>query len=105
MTHDPFERAVERERQQRRERWYRGAWKRFGIHLRVYLIVNVVLAGIWAVEAALGDPHPLWFVPVAWGWGIGLLIHYVLVTQITKQWWPRRDVVGHGRLSGSEGGS
>ncbi|MGH2746478.1 MAG: 2TM domain-containing protein [Actinomycetota bacterium] len=87
---DPFERAVEREKSERRGRRRRGVWKRFGIHLRIYLIVNLVLAALWAVEALLDDGHPLWFVHVLWGWGIGLFVHYVIVTQITGQWRPRR---------------
>lgn len=88
---DPFERAVEREESERRGRRRRGVWRPFGIHLRIYLIVNLVLAGIWAVETLLRNGHPLWFMDVLWGWGIGLLIHYAVVTQVTGQWWPRRN--------------
>lgn len=87
---DPFERAVEREELERRRLRGKGAWRRFGIHLRIYLIVNLVLAGIWAVEALLDPGHPPWFLQVLWGWGIGLFIHYAIVTQVTGQWWPYR---------------
>lgn len=100
---DPFERAVEREKSERRGRRRRGVWKRFGIHLRIYLIVNLVLAGIWAVEALLDNGHPVWFVHVLWGWGIGLFIHYVIVTQVTGQWWPRRSPSLNSGLVDSEG--
>lgn len=96
---DPFERAVEREESQRRRRRHRAVWKRFAIHLRIYVIVNLVLAAIWAVEALVDDGHPLWFLQVAWGWGIGLLIHYVIVTQVTGSWWPRRQVPADGGAS------
>ena len=87
---DPFKRAVEREKLERRQRRYRGTWRRLAIHVRTYLIVNLALAAIWAVEAVVNNGHPIWFLHVAWAWGIGLFIHYVLVTQITGQWWPRR---------------
>lgn len=100
---DPFERAVEREKSERRERRRRGVWKRLGIHLRVYLIVNFVLAGIWAVEALLDPGHSLWFVHVLWGWGIGLFVHYVIVTQVTGQRRPRRRASSHSGIAGSEG--
>lgn len=100
---DPFERAVEREASERRERRYRAVWRRFGIHLRIYLIVNLVLAAIWAVEALVDDGHPLWFVRVLWGWGIGLFVHYVIVTQVTGQWRPRRRGSLENRVTGPEG--
>lgn len=99
---DPFERAVERERSERLGRRYSAVWRRFGIHLRIYLIVNLMLAAIWAVEALVDNGHPLWFLPVAWGWGIGLLIHYVVVTQVTGSWWPpRRQASGPAGISAS----
>jgi hypothetical protein len=88
---DPFQRAVEREKLERRERRYRAVWRRLTIHVRTYLIVNLALAAIWAVEAVFENGHPLWFLHVAWGWGIGLFVHYVLVTQVTRRLWPRRN--------------
>jgi hypothetical protein len=88
---DPFERAVERERFERRQRRYKAVWKRLAIHLRTYLIVNFALVAIWGVEALLENGHPLWFIHIAWAWGIALFVHYVLVTQLTGQWWPRRN--------------
>lgn len=100
---DPFDRAVEREKSERRRRRYRGVWKRFVIHLRVYLIVNVLLAAIWAIEALVDDGHPLWPLDVLWGWGIGLFIHYVAVTQVTRQWRPGGDQPGTGTSMGPEG--
>lgn len=100
---DPFERAVEREKSARRGRRYRGVWKRFRIHLRIYVTVNLVLAAIWAVEALVGDGHPLWFVSVLWGWGIGLFIHYLVVTQVTRQWWPRSVAPSNSGVTGPQG--
>lgn len=88
---DPFERAVEREAQERRARRRRGPWRRLGIHLRIYLIVNAALVAVWAIDVLLTGPHVPPFVHVAWAWGIGLLVHYLVVTQVTKQWWPQRD--------------
>ena len=100
---DPFERAVERERSERLGRRHGAVWKRFGIHLRIYLIVNLVLTAIWAVEALVDNGHPLWFLQVAWGWGIGLFIHYVIVTQVTGQWWPRRRAPSPNAIGSSKG--
>lgn len=39
----------------------------------------------------LDNGHPLWFVHVLWGWGMGLFIHSVIVTKVTGQWWPRHN--------------
>lgn len=98
---DPFERAVEREKSERRGWRSRGAWRRFGVHLRIYLIVNLVLAAVWAVEAGMAGGHPMWFLSVIWGWGIGLLVHYLVVTQVTGQWWSKRHVPRHGAAADS----
>ena len=88
---DPFDRAVEREKLARRRRYNKAAWRRMAIHARTYLLVNVLLAAIWAVEAVVENGHPLWFLHVAWGWGIGLFVHYVIVAQVTRQLWPRSN--------------
>ncbi|HWL65645.1 MAG TPA: 2TM domain-containing protein [Actinomycetota bacterium] len=87
---DAFDRAVEREQSERRRWRYRGAWKRFGVHLRVYLFVNLLLAAIWAAEAVVDGGHPFWPVHALWGWGIGLVVHYLVVTRVTGRWRPRR---------------
>jgi hypothetical protein len=94
---DPFERAVRREKSERRGRRYRGVWKRFRIHLRIYLIANLALALTWALQALVTTEDEPWFVHVLWGWGIGLFIHYLVVTQVTGQWWPRR-IAGRGAV-------
>ncbi len=56
----------------------------FSIHAAMYVIVNVLLVGVWAVSGARYF-WPIW--PVA-GWGIGLAAHaYVTYFQkpITEQ--------------------
>jgi len=88
MMMDAFDRAAEREARARRARRTRPAWVRFKIHLRIYLTVNAVLAGIWAISQALGDHDHPWFLNVVAWWGVGLLVHYLFVVQITKQWRP-----------------
>ena len=87
---DAFDRAVEREAQARRARCTRPVWHRFAVHLRIYVVVNLVLVAIWWVETLVANEHEMWFVHVLWGWGIGLLVHYVIVTQVTGQWRPPR---------------
>jgi len=100
---DPFERALERERSARRGRRYREVWKRLAVHFRIYVIVNLVLVGVWAVETLVRDGEPRWFVEVLWGWGVGLLIHYIVVTQMTGTWWPRRDPQSGSGLADPQG--
>ena len=94
---DAFDRAVERATQIRRQRVTRPIWHRFVVHLRIYVVVNVALAAVWVLEALMANEDEAWFVHVLWGWGIGLLVHYLVVTQVTRQWWPPRE-----RSSGSE---
>lgn len=81
---DPFERAVSRERAERRAAKVRRARAGFRAHLNVYLAVNLLLVAIWAATAFTGDAedgrHP-WFLYPALGWGIGLYFH----------WWATRD--------------
>ena len=89
---DPFDRAVEREKAQRRERRYRGVWARFVVHLRVFVTVNLVLIGVWVAETFVDEVDggdQFWPMDVICIWGIALLIHYILVVQITRRWRPR----------------
>jgi hypothetical protein len=85
---DPFERAVERERAERRGRRHKAVWQRLGLHMRIYLVVNLGLAVIWGLQALVTSDDDPWFLSVVWGWGIGLFIHYLIVTQVTRQWRP-----------------
>lgn len=96
---DAFDRATEREAKGRRDRRSRPVWKRFLIHLRIYIVVNAALIAVWALTAALTTRDTPWFRGSLIGWGIGVLVHYVVVTQITGQWGPvrtRPPVVGKG---------
>ena len=80
-TDDPFDRAVEREKAERRWKKGRHARRGFRVHLRVFMIVQVILFTIWAVEWFM-DPapgEPLWFLPTLLGWGAGVLVHYLCV--------------------------
>lgn len=88
---DAFDRAVERDAQIRRARRTRPVWRRLGVHLRIYVLVNLALVGMWLVESLVTNEDETWFVHVLWGWGIGLLVHYLVVTQVTKQWLPPRE--------------
>ncbi len=42
----------------------------FGVHLRAYIAVNVLLVGVWALTGG-----PFWPVFPIVGWGIGLSVH------------------------------
>lgn len=81
---DAFERAAQKEEAEHRrrggERRARGRRRGFGIHLKVYIAVQVLLVAIWALVWQLGDgtAHP-WFAYVLVGWGIGLAAHYLAV--------------------------
>jgi hypothetical protein len=76
---DPFERAVERERDERRERRHRAARAGFRWHARAYLAVNAVLVLIWLSIWLQRDGAYPWFVYPLIGWGIGLAVHYSAV--------------------------
>jgi len=56
-----------------REREARQILKRrtFYLHLAIYLAVNVMLIGIWALA---GGGFP-WFLFVVLGWGVGIVAH------------------------------
>lgn len=72
----------------RRARKTRPCWQALFIHARIYVAVNALLVVIWALEWTLGDGEPMWFLSSLYGWGIGLAVHYLVVTQITRQWRP-----------------
>ena len=52
------------------------------IHFIVYIVVNIILALIWAFAAGGGFP---WFIFVLGGWGIGLLFHFLGVFVFKKK--------------------
>jgi hypothetical protein len=89
---DAFDRAVRREEMERSARRGAKVWRTFFVHLHLYLVVNLALAGVWAVEAILDDGHPLWFLHVLWGWGVGLAVHYLVLAESSRRWWPQRGL-------------
>lgn len=98
---DAFDRAAAREATARRQRRTRPVWKRFLIHLRIYVVVNAALVAVWAVAALLTSHDAPWFFGPLIGWGIGVLVHYIVVTQVTHQWRPMR---AHTPLVEEQGG-
>lgn len=75
---DPFDRAVAREKLERRERRAHRARAGFRHHLKVYVAVNVLLIAIWLLGNDADDFWPAWSIL---GWGIGLYFHWGGVRQ------------------------
>jgi hypothetical protein len=76
---DPFERALSREKLERRERRTRHVAACFKAHLRIFVIVNAALILIWFVDGALDDHvswGDAWFVSTLLGWGAGVAFHW-----------------------------
>jgi len=48
----------------------------FFIHFAIYIVVNIMLVLIWAFAAGGGFP---WFIFPLGGWGIAVLIHFLIV--------------------------
>ena len=61
----------------------------FYIHAGIYLAVNVLLIAI-----NLGtSPNDLWFIYPLGGWGLGLVLHFVLVfSQFSMGDWKKRMI-------------
>lgn len=80
MTEDALDRAVARTRSERHEARARVARACFKAHAIPYAAVNLGLFGIWLATSLSGggDTHP-WFVYPLFGWGIGLLAHWLAV--------------------------
>ena len=85
---DAFDRAAQRETRARHDRRTRPVWGRFFLHLRIYLAVNAALLALWLLTTAITAHDSPWFRGPLVGWGIGLLVHYIVVTQVTRQWRP-----------------
>ncbi len=48
-------------------------------HVVAYVVVNLVLWGVWAMTSGLGSyPWPVW---VTLGWGIGVVMNWWAVTR------------------------
>lgn len=79
MNDDPFDRALARERTERRERRHRTTRAVFGFHARTYVVVNLTLVALWGLGWWLrGASFPWVLYPIV-GWGVGLAMHYVAV--------------------------
>ena len=57
------------------------AKKGFFTHFIVYIVVNIMLALIWAFAAGGGFP---WCIIVLGGWGVGVLFHFLGVFVFEK---------------------
>ncbi|HUF31965.1 MAG TPA: 2TM domain-containing protein [Acidimicrobiales bacterium] len=68
---DSFEQAARAERARKQRQRKRGMRAALRIHIAVFLAVQVLLVGIWAMTGA-GTP---WFVFPLLGWGVGLAAH------------------------------
>ncbi len=80
---DAFERATERAevatRRRRGERWARGQRKGFRIHATVFVVVQIVIVAVWALQWRTGGTGYPWFIYPLLGWGAGLAAHYIAV--------------------------
>jgi fatty acid desaturase len=96
---DPFDRAVLRERIERKQRQTRRVTACFRAHARVFVVVIAVMIGVWLVESAFDDDwgRP-WFLPTLVGWGAALVLHGWIVHALT-----RRDAALQSRLDDAGG--
>jgi hypothetical protein len=90
VTDDPFDRALERERAERRQRRHRAARARFRLHATTFATVNLLLVVIWAVTWWWQDVQHPWFLYPLLGWGIGLALHLVAI-RTTRPTTTRRE--------------
>ena len=85
---DPFERAVLREKLERREKGTRRLNAGFRAHARIYAAVNLGLILTWLLDNAF-SPNSAWREP--WflysivGWGIALALHWRQVRVRTQR--------------------
>jgi hypothetical protein len=78
---DPFERAALRENLDAQASHARAARDGFLIHLTVYVAVNLLLVGVWALT---NRDHP-WFLYPLLGWGVGIAVHGAVVRVHTSR--------------------
>ncbi|MBB4856232.1 hypothetical protein HNP40_003648 [Mycobacteroides chelonae] len=94
MSGDAFERAVERAERRAEEEHHRLQRKRLGwvarmnrtafqIHASTFAAVQVLLIAIWALTWKFdhGTAYP-WFIYPLLGWGIAVIVHYVIARNI-----------------------
>lgn len=86
---DAFERATERAeattRRRRRERAAGGQRKGFRIHATVFVVVQIMIFAIWALQWQTGGTGYPWFIYPLLGWGAGLAAHYIAVRDSYKR--------------------
>lgn len=83
---DAFDRVVEHERRHHAGRRGRRARRGLRVHAWVYLAVNLGLVAAWLTELATFDGgHPAWWLPTTVGWGVGLLVHALLVRRPARE--------------------
>ena len=69
---DAFERAVSKQTRRRRSR----AAAAFRMHAFWYVVVNLLLVGIWFFSSQPWGADEPWFAWSLFGWGIGLAAHW-----------------------------
>jgi hypothetical protein len=83
---DAFDRAIERTSEERRQRRLANVdrlnRKGLRIHTVVFVAVQVLLVAIWALQWQLGGTEYPWFLYALGGWGLGLAIHYFVVSTV-----------------------
>lgn len=63
--------------------------KDFFIHLLTYIVVNTSIFLVWMIS---GGGYP-WFIWPLFGWGIGLIFHFLSVWVFERQTnWERREI-------------
>lgn len=58
--------------------------KGFYIHFAIYIIVNIFIIVQWWYITG-GDEFP-WFITTLFGWGIGIVAHYIVVFAKVKKY-------------------
>ncbi len=76
--------------------------KGFFVHLTVYVVVNVAVFIVWFITMG-GHGYP-WFIWLIFGWGLGVIFHFLGVFFFDRQTdWERREIEKEAaRLRGSQ---
>jgi peptidoglycan/LPS O-acetylase OafA/YrhL len=103
---DAFDRVVEHERRHHAGRRGRRARRSLRVHAWIYLAVNLGLVAAWLTELAVfDDRHPAWWLPTTVGWGVGLLVHALVVRRPAGgRSAPAAGTFGTGRTAPRRGG-
>ncbi|KTB47505.1 2TM domain-containing protein [Dehalogenimonas alkenigignens] len=85
MSEDTSEREIYEQARKRVEEK-----KGFFVHLLTYIVVNSALVIIWLMTDPGGYP---WFIWPLFGWGIGLVFHFLGVWVFDRKTdWERREI-------------